>query len=651
MSTLVQTDILRFGDGTARPCDRNDPTPSTQCTSTCQCLTLPNNVWENGVDASSTNPATGSVRALHERLGQLTLSQDRCWVTIAGINAPAGTDLVSNVNGGSISGGYFSFAAISSTHATYWQANDKPRATLELRAANVTDEATVAASIPRAAALGRSAADDLSPSIAIGGSNPFIDTLFYITGETGAPSLYSLIWSSSFGSVAANQPMKYPVKLDATSRAGTTGLCFAADTSSPPAFYQHLLTVTAQTYGAIRYWGDYQRRANNPSTQTVCNFAGSSIYGRCGTTPTQTVPPEYQCWKCVDSNNQEHACDSGSVASLTYDATLYQTGKIASESNVPTCPVSASVSLVACAYNSGLPCLAGGVSGATPYKGQLVTPHAALTSSATTFTAKCFTVKADESKCAAPVTVSATSSSTSHVPDTCYKVFNPVSVAYVYLSESGGVNVGGQNIYCGLYAGSATMKPPQQSFTCNPAGASGACPAEGGGAPTYYPYSAALLALHTGGLSGVSSKYTYSAAYTCVPCWGGFDAQISPHLPNSATPPTDTLQSTTIASGFGQSGSDPAKLTNCAAAMPSATAGSASSYVFWAEVDAVAAVKRGSWANGVWGAAENIWPSALVAAGEMHVLGVAYLASSSQLFAVSPNKVYVSWVEPRARRV
>jgi len=174
----LQTSIMPFGEGAA-------------CSASSQCLTLPYN----------TDPTTF---AIDEKLGQLTLSQDRCYVTLAGLNVPASSVVTS--------GNFFSFAAItqdsSRLNKLYWQANDNVPSTtivgaggksttftskLQVPAGSV---AAQHASIPRAVALGQSASDDLTTSN--GGSSPWAYTLYYVTGETGAPSLYSMLFSSNF---------------------------------------------------------------------------------------------------------------------------------------------------------------------------------------------------------------------------------------------------------------------------------------------------------------------------------------------------------------------------------------------------------------------------------------------------------------------
>jgi hypothetical protein len=160
-------------------------------------------------------PVVGSKNFLDEKLGQLTLSQDRCWITMAGVNARAGT-----VPGypASSRGPAFSFVAIANINSLYWQAND---GTVDALKSNLTSETAFSASIPRAVALGRSAADDFST--VLGGSNPFIDVLFYATGVTAAPSFHGLIWSSNFNNPSpVVQPTKFPFILDPTNFVGTT---------------------------------------------------------------------------------------------------------------------------------------------------------------------------------------------------------------------------------------------------------------------------------------------------------------------------------------------------------------------------------------------------------------------------------------------
>lgn len=156
-----------------------------------------------------------------------------------------------------------------------------------------------------------------------------------------------------------------------------------------------------------------------------------------------------------------------------------------------------------------------------------------------------------------------------------------------------------------------------------------------------------------------NSAYSYSSAsstYTCLPCWGGFDSQISPYTMGTTTTdgvisyPTDILQSSYVNEKYGTPGqvTDSSKLSNCASLMQSETAGTQDSYIWWAVADDAAAVQRGSYANSAWGTstgAENIWPSNLtnpVAAGDLHILSIAFSAEDHALFAVTPTRLWIS---------
>jgi len=114
-ATLVQSFALPWGDntipsfeygteanddsgmsGTARP---------TGCSLLAQCLTLPYGDGLNAFQNATMPPRDPSLVGnqsskiidsqffLQEKLGQLTLSQDRCYVTIAGLNQKAGADM------------------------------------------------------------------------------------------------------------------------------------------------------------------------------------------------------------------------------------------------------------------------------------------------------------------------------------------------------------------------------------------------------------------------------------------------------------------------------------------------------------------------------------------------------------------------------
>ena len=156
-----------------------------------------------------------------------------------------------------------------------------------------------------------------------------------------------------------------------------------------------------------------------------------------------------------------------------------------------------------------------------------------------------------------------------------------------------------------------------------------------------------------------NSAYSYSSAsstYTCLPCWGGFDSQISPNTMGTTTTdgvisyPTDILQSSYVNEKYGTPGqvADSSKLSNCASLMQSETAGTQDSYIWWAVADDAAAVQRGSYANSAWGTstgAENIWPSSVtnpVAAGDLHILSIAFSAEDHALYAVTPTRLWIS---------
>jgi len=636
-ASWVQTTILPWGE------------KSGECSTTSQCLTLPN----SGATMGASNvPVAGSKNFLDEKLGQLTLSQDRCWITMAGVNARAGT-----VPGypSTSKGPAFSFVAIPNINSLYWQAND---GTVDALKSSLTSETAFSASIPRAVALGRSAADDFST--VIGGSNPFIDVLYYATGVTAAPSFHGLIWSSNFNNPSpAVQPTKFPFVLDPSNFVGTTGMCYAIDNSfqSAPSFYQHLLTVSALSQGAIRYWGDYDRKANDPViqmrtqyTETNACVAGSTCkttYGRCGITPTTTVPPAFESYVCYDNFNNPLACDVGAdynLASITFNGISYTSNCVSFETlngvfysstycgsyygipaarQVPKCPYNSVLSN----YNSvtkQISYIYNSVTTTQTYLGQLDSSNKPT----------CFTKSSDEKLCQSPVTATAT-----QVPDKCYQVYASTSTMdEPVMLLNGNVPQNSAPVYCQLFDSSVggaqtnpSWLPPQSSFSCTSSSYDTKCAGVAGS----YTFPAPS--------SGSGSFYA-GVSYKCVPCWGAFDSRVIPSgqtVTRRGVDVTDAVTSLAISMAYGYTGTSGQKLGNCASFMKGSASGASSSVVFWVETDATAAVRRGDWQGSSWTSSESIWPTTM---STTHILGVAYsiVTSIPSLYAISTTTLFVS---------
>ena len=273
ISVRKQTTALPWGN----PEDKCAETNSC-CTNSSQCLTI---------------PYYAGTAALDEKLGQLTLSQDRCYVSVAGLNKKAfrGADSLVTPNT------FFSFALFtmdsSLTPKIYWQVNDNiaewtvstmdsktvPFNSKLMIPTSATTAAARHATIPRAVVHGRTSWNDQAVTSS-DESKPWVGTLYYITGETAKPSLYSLIFSTTYNDGFTQLGnMAHPMAMDARGTVGTNGFCYSTDAVNPPSFNQHLLSVWSLTKGAIRYWGDYEaKRGNNPSIVSRATF-GNRITG------------------------------------------------------------------------------------------------------------------------------------------------------------------------------------------------------------------------------------------------------------------------------------------------------------------------------------------------------------------------------------
>jgi hypothetical protein len=441
-------------------------------------------------------------------------------------------------------------------------------------------------------------------------------------------------------------------------------MCYAIDNSfqSAPSFYQHLLTVSALSQGAIRYWGDYDRKANDPViqmrtqyTETNACVAGSTCKttcGRCGITPTTTVPPAFESYVCYDNCNSPQACDVGAdydLATISFNGISYTSNcrsfetlnglqysstycgsyyGIPAARQVPKCPYNAVLS----GYNSVTKQITYSYNSAVfmqTYLGQVDGSSKP----------KCFTTSSDEKLCQSPVTATAT-----QVPDKCYQVY-AVNGTYdepVFLLKHN-VPQNSAPVYCQLFDSSVggaqtnpTWRPPQSSFDCASLSPSDARCA-GFTGTGIFTFPAPITS---------SSSYYAGVSYKCVPCWGAFDSRVIPAgqtVTRRGADVTDAVTSSAISMGYGYTGTSGLKLGNCASFMKGSTSGASSSVVFWVETDNTAAVRRGDWQGSSWTSSESIWPTTM---STTHILGVAYsiVTSIPSLYAISTTTLFVSCV-------
>ena len=424
--------------------------------------------------------------------------------------------------------------------------------------------------------------------------------------------------------------------------------------------------MTALSSGAIRYWGDYDRKANNPliSTRTKyelkegVDFCGGSTgipcttsYGRCGITPVAEQPSSFTSWKCFDNNNNALACDAGGITTPNnanckieevryYDTTittnpgstaLYNSysstqcgaylGKPAAI-QTPNCPYTSTITLDADGKLQSPEPNAGAL-----YKGKLIAGIS-----------QCASDSIDEYLCQSPVTAIVAGTS-----DMCYQVYDTGADVPVYLTTQTN-DYTTTPVYCQLYdsaVGSTnpTWLPPQSSYSCD----------EPTSLTDYSKYS---LTPYCNGNAGTytfpaagSTAFPHYSGYKCVPCWGGFDSRVttgfSPDTPRRSILSTDALASLPISTAYGNIGPSSQRLGNCAAFMKQSSSGAAGSIVFWSEADTSAAVRRGRWENSVWSTGESIWPASMTTT---HILGVTYSFTSDipSLYAISPDTLFIS---------
>ncbi len=418
--------------------------------------------------------------------------------------------------------------------------------------------------------------------------------------------------------------------------------------------------MTALSSGSIRYWGDYDRKANNPLISTRAkyelksgtDYCGGSTgvpcttsYGRCGITPSTKSPSDFMAWKCYDNNNNPLACDVGGITKPSldnckieetryYDTTTINAllasykstqcgsylGKPAALLTPPSCPYTGNITLNGTRYITTQP-------NAGVFKGGLVGGI-----SVTIGQSQCVTNTSDESLCQSPVTATAT-----RVSDMCYQVYDTGADVPVYLTTSSPDTYTTTPVYCQLYdspVGSTnpTWYPPQASYTC------------AAGVNTTTPFCDGFAGKYTYPAVG-SSAFPWYTAYKCVPCWGGFDSRVltgfGSYASRRSTFSTDALASLPLSSSYGNIGSNTQKLGNCAAFMEQSASGAVGSVVFWTEADTIAAVRRGRWENSVWSTAEPIWPASMTT---NHILGVTYSFTSAipSLYAISPTSLFIS---------
>lgn len=384
------------------------------------------------------------------------------------------------------------------------------------------------------------------------------------------------------------------------------------------------------------------------SATTAGGIAGLLSIGSGGTTYASYATPVSPSFTCPNDvlNNYINYNPTAATSSLTGTNTY---GTTYTCSGLPSCSssgtaatlittVSATSVMFTCSCNGLTSCsnpsFQGAVAGSCTQGGILTLSATADASGAqcsTTVGTPCpsYTYTCSQANSAAPGATASAASQMLYVPPDY-----PIT-EYTGATATAAYSQVGCQLYDSIVGGSSTNPswlPPQLSRTYTSAGIASTGLSSG---------------LHTGYYYGAVGTATYGASYKCVPCWGGFDSRVTPY--KRSTFAYDSLQSQPISTVYGNLGATAQKLGNCASFMKTSTSGTAFSYVFWPEADAVGAVLRGAWANSAWNTAENIWLASYVATNQVHILGVAYSADQYALYAVSHTRLYVSCVAQPAR--
>jgi len=161
--------------------------------------------------------------------------------------------------------------------------------------------------------------------------------------------------------------------------------------------------------------------------------------------------------------------------------------------------------------------------------------------------------------------------------------------------------------------------------------------------PSYFQHLLSVIPLTYGAIRYWGDRNDYGNT-PAIDVAAGVKPVWSTSVSGGSASATNTIQLTMSSSlslydQYGSSTGTASALGNCASYMKTQNVGSDSNAVFYSEFGAAAAVKRGAFFNGAWSTQENIWPTNY---DDTYVLGVAFSAESMFLYAVTPTRLFAS---------